>query len=136
MNREKMMELSDFVESKTFVECHIEQFDADGGNGDVDNFNMNEWRCGTTACIGGHADILFSSEAYSGNEVLGLKYCERDYLFFGKTMVPHDDLLGGWAEVRDWTEEDGFTWLTVTPERAALEIRSMVMADVVGELAH
>lgn len=63
MNRERLAILRDHL--PTIPEKH---------------FDMREWKCGTTACIGGWAETLWKGE--SADDSLGLTYEQSEALFF------------------------------------------------------
>lgn len=73
-------------------------------NGQVDMSIIREERdCGTVACIGGWADVLWPND----DNPLGLTFPQRDYLF-----TPRDPITGrSWRIPSDYTRLDAIAAL-------------------------
>lgn len=58
-----------------------------------ESFDMSDWECGTTRCIGGWACLLFPKEvdryfSESASRILGLDHLQREKLFYQDEWPP------------------------------------------------
>lgn len=119
MNVDNMLRLADYLETVP-----------------PEEFAMFEWGCGTTACIGGHAERLFERPENLA-EVLGFPDTGPPYLHGILSQLFYPDTLNC-PELRDdvlynhlWGRMESDPGPTITPKQAARVVRHLANTGVV-----
>ena len=95
------MDRGELVRTPRCEEARVCLIGDDKGNG----FNMDQWECGTAACIGGWAERLAGKRVFASCELLGSRGL-NDLLFPTRFCLSYDDAFDA------------------TPQHAAVALRS------------
>lgn len=92
MNIENILKLADAIEKVPHVKPDRDHWD-DTPTPPPTAFHMDEWHCGTVACIGGWANYLFGGcTVMEAANALGLPVSVSRDLFFYSYPIPFEDL--------------------------------------------
>ena len=115
MNRERMLELADYIEDLEYV--RYDDIGSRDWNADrspiATHFNMIQWaaecECGTVCCIGGAAEIMAGTGPGTASKVLGLHGFNESALFHPPNRLD---------------------WDVITPEIAADALRKLANGEI------
>jgi hypothetical protein len=111
MNKTRILELAAVIEQ---AQHHTDDFGFIDGEA-VTLFSMSVWRCGTTACIGGWTQALFTApgQTFHGTisvaEVLGISFVKAEALCY-----PGDMSIGRYEDITPAEAADTLRRLAAT----------------------